>query len=249
MKYAPLPDYKQFKRVLFIGPHPDDIEIGAGATARKLVKQGAEVFFLIATDGGAGTSDPQMTAPTLAAIRKEEAKAAGDYLGVKAVEVLDFPDGGPYDLETLTTQIVRQIILIKPDAVFAPDPMLLTETHPDHLKVGEAARRAVTVSQARNSILSRGIDLDKNTILPTNISLLYFYSSRPNIFIPIKSDELEAKFAAINLHKSQIDASFEGIFFYLDYKAKSFGKNAKAKYAEGFYALGPVHQHCFTENI
>ena len=33
---APLPDIESFERFLFIGPHPDDIEIGAGATAAKL---------------------------------------------------------------------------------------------------------------------------------------------------------------------------------------------------------------------
>ena len=33
---APLPKIEQFDSFLFIGPHPDDIEIGAGATAAKL---------------------------------------------------------------------------------------------------------------------------------------------------------------------------------------------------------------------
>ena len=30
---APLPKIESFDRFLFLGPHPDDIEIGAGATA------------------------------------------------------------------------------------------------------------------------------------------------------------------------------------------------------------------------
>lgn len=29
---SPLPELDSFNRYLFIGPHPDDIEIGAGAT-------------------------------------------------------------------------------------------------------------------------------------------------------------------------------------------------------------------------
>ena len=38
LKFAvPLPKIEEQKRFLFIGPHPDDIEIGAGATAAKLV--------------------------------------------------------------------------------------------------------------------------------------------------------------------------------------------------------------------
>ncbi len=123
MKIAPLPDYKQIKYALFIGPHPDDIEIGCGATVKKLVNQGTEVYFLITTDGGAGSKDPEMTSEKLALIRKEEAKAAGKFLGIKEVEVLSFPDGGIYNLEELITEIVQRIIKIKPDAVFAPDPI------------------------------------------------------------------------------------------------------------------------------
>ena len=34
LKFAlPLPQLESYQRFLFIGPHPDDIEIGAGATA------------------------------------------------------------------------------------------------------------------------------------------------------------------------------------------------------------------------
>ena len=52
---APLPKIGQFERFLFIGPHPDDIEIGAGATAAKLAAQGKKICFLICTDGRFGT--------------------------------------------------------------------------------------------------------------------------------------------------------------------------------------------------
>ena len=52
---APLPDIERFQRFLFIGPHPDDIEIGAGATAARLAAAGRELCFLICTDGRFGT--------------------------------------------------------------------------------------------------------------------------------------------------------------------------------------------------
>lgn len=249
MKLAPLPDFKKFKKALFIGPHPDDIEIGAGATVKKLINQGTEVYFLVTTDGGSGSRNPEMTAEKLAVIRKEEAIAAGEFLGVKATEVLSFPDGGVYEVEDLTTEIIKRIIKICPDAVFAPDPLLATETHPDHLKTGEAARRAIPLSQFPLSVKRRGIELEKDAILPANINLLFYYTARPNLYIPISKTELEAKFAAIKHHKSQMDASFEGIFLYLKHKARSFSWKARARYGEAFYALSPLHQHCFTENI
>ena len=40
LKFAvPVPKIESFERYLFVGPHPDDIEIGAGATAAKLAKK------------------------------------------------------------------------------------------------------------------------------------------------------------------------------------------------------------------
>ena len=40
---APLPRLEEFERYLFVGPHPDDIEIGAGATASRLTSLGKQV--------------------------------------------------------------------------------------------------------------------------------------------------------------------------------------------------------------
>ena len=45
---------ESFNTYLFIGPHPDDIEIGAGATVSKLIKLKKKVVFLICTDGRFG---------------------------------------------------------------------------------------------------------------------------------------------------------------------------------------------------
>ena len=48
---APFPKVESFERYLFLGPHPDDIEIGAGATVAALAAQGKTICFLICTDG------------------------------------------------------------------------------------------------------------------------------------------------------------------------------------------------------
>ena len=45
---------ENYDSYLFIGPHPDDIELGAGATAAKLVNAGKKVTFLICLDGRYG---------------------------------------------------------------------------------------------------------------------------------------------------------------------------------------------------
>ena len=91
---APLPDIEKSERYLFIGPHPDDIEIGAGATAAKLAAMGKSVCFLICLDGryGSETIPPD----ELVGIRKKEACASAKMLGVSDVRFLELSDGGFY---------------------------------------------------------------------------------------------------------------------------------------------------------
>ena len=52
---AKTPNLLDYQTFLFVGPHPDDIEIGAGATVSKLVSLGKKVVFVICTDGRYGT--------------------------------------------------------------------------------------------------------------------------------------------------------------------------------------------------
>ena len=87
---APLPDIEAFERYLFIGPHPDDIEIGAGATAAKLAAAGKKVCFLVCLDGRFGLENaPAGTSPDdLAALRTEEAKRSARMLGVDVTSIL-----------------------------------------------------------------------------------------------------------------------------------------------------------------
>ena len=88
---APLPKLEGFSRYLFIGPHPDDIEIGAGATVSKLVSLGKGVSFLICLDGRYGlTNAPEGTTPKdLIEIRKKEALESAAMLGVDDVHFLE----------------------------------------------------------------------------------------------------------------------------------------------------------------
>ena len=87
---APVPEVETFTRYLFIGPHPDDIEIGCGATVARLAAEGKQITFLIMTDGryGDGFSDG-IKGDELVSLRKKEATASAERLGVKDVRFLD----------------------------------------------------------------------------------------------------------------------------------------------------------------
>ena len=54
-------------RVMVITAHPDDSEFGAGGTIARMVQDGREVTYVIATNGNKGSSDRTMTPERLAA--------------------------------------------------------------------------------------------------------------------------------------------------------------------------------------
>ena len=134
------PEIESFSSYLFIGPHPDDIEIGCGSTAAKLAAEGKQVTFLILTDGRYGDGfSGGIKGDELAALRKQESVAAAAKLGVKDVRFLDLCDGGFYDYEDMIRGIAKTAGECVPDLIFAPDPYTGRECHVDHLNAGRAA--------------------------------------------------------------------------------------------------------------
>ena len=98
---APVPKIETFTKYLFIGPHPDDIEIGCGATAAKLAAEGKQVTFLILADGRYGDGNSNgIKGDELAALRKNESIDSAERLGVKDVRFLDLCDGGFMTMRT-----------------------------------------------------------------------------------------------------------------------------------------------------
>ena len=115
---APFPKIGQFERFLFIGPHPDDIEIGAGATAAKLAAQRKKICFLICTDGRFGTSNSSGIGPEeMAEFRKREAIESANMLGIEDVRFLGLSDGGFYEMAELVKGIAAVVGDFKPDVV------------------------------------------------------------------------------------------------------------------------------------
>src|SRR3990172_1787900 len=133
------------KVILVIGAHPDDNDFGSAGTSAKAAKEGAKVFYLIATKGQRGGSGKKLTSEKLARIRDKEQQAAAKVLGVKKVHFLDFFDGELVADLKLKEQIVIFIRKYKPDYLFTMDPSRFYYknfgfiNHSDHRAVGEAA--------------------------------------------------------------------------------------------------------------
>ena len=242
---APAPRPGDFRRCLFIGPHPDDIEIGAGATAARFAAEGKQVSFLICLDGRFGLENaPAGTTPEeLIEIRRRESIRAAAALGVSDVRLLGLSDGGLYDKEELLRGMARMIGEVKPEIIFAPDPFVASECHADHLNVGEAARQLAFFAPFEEIMAAHGAQS-----APVE-AIAYYKTAHPNRFVGT-AGSFERQLTAIRCHESQFPAgsgALSSLELYLKLRAADFGLRSLKGRAEGFRVLGKTQMHCLPE--
>ena len=226
------------KVVLGIVAHPDDLDVGAGGTMAAFARLGAEVHYLILTDGSKGSDDLTVTSEELTSIRHQEQRDALKILGGKNANFLDYPDGELEISMALKKDIVKSIRTIKPDVVITLDPTLVYSTkagiinHPDHRAAGQAVLDAV-FPLARDhltfpDLLAEGYQPHKT---PT-ILLINFDSG--NFAVDI-TETFELKKSALSAHTSQF-GDLEGSTWLKD-MAKRHGEKAGYELAESFVRL------------
>ena len=247
LKFAvPLPKIEEQDRILFIGPHPDDIEIGAGATAAKLVDMGKKVRFLVCIDGRFGTTNaPEgLYGEKLVEVRKQEALASAAKLGVTDVHFLGLKDGGFYEQQDLIVGIAKEVADFQPDVIFAPDPCVTSECHKDHLNVGNVARQIACFAPYKEIMEEYGA-----TSAPVK-ALAYYMTAKPTQYIKT-SGYLQKQIDAIfTSHVSQFPegcGEVQSIPLYLRLRSIDFGIRSWKGCAEGFRVLGVTHMHCLPE--
>lgn len=243
---APVPQIGNYRRYLFVGPHPDDIEIGAGATAGKLAAMGKDICFLICLDGrfGEGNAPEGIRDDRLVALRKQESMASAAMLGVRDVRFLDLCDGGFYEQKELINGIARVVGDFQPDVILAPDPDVTSECHADHRNVGAAARQVACFAPYSGIMARYGAKS-----APVK-ALAYYMTAKPNRYVKT-SGYLSLQLKSIfDCHRSQFpEGSAEGnsIKLYLKLRAMDFGLRSCKGCAEGFRVLGVTHMHCLPE--
>ncbi|MGR8997638.1 MAG: glycosyltransferase [Gammaproteobacteria bacterium] len=125
---------------LVFAPHPDDETFGMGGSLLLASGQGIETTVVILTDGSLGGDNNAITD-----IRRNEAKLALNFLGVKEYYFWNLPDRGLEVTDALILKVAGIISQVQPQSVFFPTPM---ELHPDHRQtaalVWEGLRRTDT---------------------------------------------------------------------------------------------------------
>jgi len=176
--------------LLAIGPHPDDVELFCGGTLAEMVRRGHRVGILDLTRGElASNGTPE--------VRRAEAEAAAEILGVASRDNLELPDGGvsPGDDPAQVRALVQALRRLRPDLLLVPGT---TARHPDHAAAGHLVRKATFLSGLRK------LDADGEPFRPKNV-LTYMMRHRftPSLLVDV-SRAYETKLAAIRAHASQV---------------------------------------------
>jgi len=182
--------------IIIIGAHPDDPDESAG-TAYKWAQLGHDVLMVSLTNGDAGHQS--MKADDLARTRREEARRAGEVIGVRYI-TLDNHDGQLMPTYENRLQVIKLIREQKADLVIYPRPY---DYHPDHRYTGILVNDAaymVTVP----TILPDVPFLEKNPVfLYTWDGFTHPEAFKADVVIDI-DDAIEKKIDMYHQHTSQM---------------------------------------------
>src|SRR3954463_436980 len=192
------------RRVLAVGAHPDDIELGCGATLLAHDAAGDVVTMLVMTGGGAG--------PGVVAGRLGEARRAARTLGAR------LRWGGLVDCavaaDAVTVGVIEAAIReTGADVVYVHAP---EDSHQDHRAVA-----AATLAAARR--LSRVLHYQSPSTL----------TFTPSVFVDVTA-HLSRKLAALAAHASQVELSAMVEPDAVVASARHWGAQARIGYAEAF---------------
>lgn len=184
--------------IIAIGAHPDDCDSKFGGTAALFAKMGHNVKFLALTSGDAGHQSEGGGA--LGNRRRQEAKKAGEALGIAEYQTLDNHDGELLPSLAVRHQVIRAIREWNADIVLGLRP---NDYHPDHRNAGKV------VVDASYMVIVPNVCPDTPP-LSKNPLFLYMedrfkkpYLHQPDIVVSI-DETIELKVDGLHQHTSQM---------------------------------------------
>jgi LmbE family N-acetylglucosaminyl deacetylase len=191
-------------KVLAVGAHPDDVELGCGATLLAHRARGDEVALLVLTDGAIG--------PQSRDSRIEEQREAAAILGA-SLHWGGFRDGMVPTGRACVDVVEAVLRDVGADVVYTHVPR---DTHQDHRAAGESTLAA-----------SRGVS---RVLLYETPSTRGF---APSLFTDA-TPHLEGKLAAVGAHMSQVLLNPRVDLEAVEAQARYRGLQARLRHAEGF---------------
>ena len=198
-------------KVLAIGAHPDDIEVGCSGTLAKYAENGHDIYLLVMTEGHMGGDRM--------ARKREQMKSA------RILKSRELIWGGCEDtllspnMNKMVHDIEAVLKKISPDFIFAQYD---DDTHQDHRALAKAAISATRY--VRNVLFYEG---------PTTQNFA------PTVFVDIK-ETIHKKFAMLLAHQSQVQkTNIEGLSITDIVRSTAVfrGIQGRVQFAEAFVPL------------
>ena len=188
------------------------------------------------TDGGKGTTDPEVVPAQLAAERAGELEASSALIGLSSVDNLGFPDGELADSEEFRRTLVARVRALRPDVVCGHDPTAVFFgqdyfNHRDHriAGAGAARRRRPRRGACRTTSPTPGRPHQVSTVLLSG-------TLEPDEWVDV-TDTIETKAAAVECHRTQFAGQSGWAGEAVRRRAAEEGRRAGVAYAEGFRRL------------
>ncbi len=219
--------------ILAIGAHPDDVELGCGATIAKEIQKGKKVGIIDLTRGELGTRG---TAET----RDEEAKAAAKILGVAVRENLEFADGFFVNNKQHQLEVIKMIRKYQPEIVLCN---AIEDRHIDHGKGSQLVSDACFLS----GLMKIETEIGGNSQQQWRPKHVYHFIQWKNIEPDVVVDVtgfIDTKLKAVLAYQTQFynpnsklpetPISSKNFTDSVEYRARDLGRIIGVEYGEGF---------------
>ncbi len=219
--------------VLAFGVHPDDVELGGAGVLLVEKMKGKRTGIIDLTAGELGTRGN-------AEIRKVEAAAAAEILGVDIRENLGFADGFFQNDKAHQLKVVEAIRKYQPEIILCNAP---EDRHPDHGRSAKLVAEAAFLSGLAKIETFSG-ELQQEAWRPKYV--FHYIQDRflqPSFVVDI-SAVFEKKMEAVKAYSTQFyNGTTDGPQTYISTKGflesvegryRMFGKMIGVEYAEGF---------------
>ena len=219
--------------ILAFGAHPDDVELGCGATIAKEIFLGKKVGIVDLTRGELGTRGS-------ANLRDLEAKSAGDILGISVRENLRFADGFFINDNRHQLEIIKMIRKYQPEIVLCN---AIDDRHIDHPKGSSLVSDACFLS----GLVKINTSVEGKNQEKWRPKKVYHYIQWKNIepdFVVDVTGFVEKKIDAVSTYSSQFydqnskepetPITSKNFIESINYRARDLGRLIGVDAAEGF---------------
>lgn len=221
--------------ILAFGAHPDDIELGAGATIAKEISLGKKIGAIDLTRGELGTRGS-------AEIRANEAARSAEILGLSVRENLAFADGFFVNDKEHQTEVIKMIRKYRPEVVLCN---AVDDRHIDHPKGSKLVSDACFLSGLMKFETSLNGELQEAWRPKRIYHYMQWKNLKPDFVVDV-TGFLDKKVASILAYSSQFydpksnepetPISNKNFIDSVTYRARDLGRFINTEHAEGFNA-------------